>query len=60
MAARAESLGVWVLPGPAMSVSGRDDVLRLAYAAVGGERLAAGVRAVVAALAPGDGALPLV
>ena len=60
VAARAESLGVWVLPGPAMSVSGRDDVLRLASAAVGGERLAAGVRAVVAALAPGDGALPLV
>jgi 2-aminoadipate transaminase len=60
VAARASELGVWVLPGPAISVSGRDDVLRLAYAAVGGERLEAGVRRLVAALAPPQGALPLV
>ena len=32
--------GVCVLPGPAMSVSGADDILRVAYAAVGGERVA--------------------
>jgi 2-aminoadipate transaminase len=60
VAARAGELGVWVLPGPAISVSGRDDVVRLAYAAVGGERLAAGVRRLVEALAPPRGALPLV
>jgi DNA-binding transcriptional MocR family regulator len=60
VAARAGELGVWVLPGPAMSVSGRDDVLRLAYAAVGGDRLAAGMRKLVEALAPQQGALPLV
>ena len=36
VAARAGELGVWVLPGPAMSVSGRDDVVRVAYAAAGG------------------------
>jgi DNA-binding transcriptional MocR family regulator len=60
VAARASELGVWVLPGPVMSVSGRDDVVRVAYAAVGGEKLEAGMRAVVEALTPGRGALPLV
>ena len=60
VAARASELGVWVLPGPAMSVSGRDDVLRVAFAAAGGERLEAGMRRVVAALAPTQAALPLV
>jgi 2-aminoadipate transaminase len=60
VAARAGELGVWVLPGPAMSVSGRDDVVRVAYAAVGGERLQAGMQKLVAALAPPRGALPLV
>jgi DNA-binding transcriptional MocR family regulator len=60
VAARARELGGWGLPGPAISVSGRDDVLRVAYAAVGGERLAAAVRRLVEALAPQRGALPLV
>jgi 2-aminoadipate transaminase len=60
VAARAGKLGVWVLPGPVMSVSGRDDVVRVAYAAVGGDQLEAGMRAVVEALAPTAGALPLV
>jgi 2-aminoadipate transaminase len=60
VAARASERGVWVLPGPVISVSGRDDVLRLAYAAVGGRRLEAGVRRLVEALAPARGALPLV
>ena len=53
-------MGVWVLPGPAMSVSGRDDVLRVAYAAAGGEKLEAGVRRLVEALTPPRSALPLV
>ena len=60
VAARAGELGVWVLPGPAMSVGGRDDVVRVAYAAVGGQRLQAGVQRFVAALTPPKGALPLV
>lgn len=60
VAARTAELGVWVLPGPAMSVSGRDDVVRVACAAVGGERLREGMEKVVAALAPPRGALPLV
>ncbi|OFV80052.1 MAG: hypothetical protein A2Y78_14730 [Acidobacteria bacterium RBG_13_68_16] len=60
VAARAGELGVWVLPGPAMSVSGRDDVVRVAFAAAGGEVLEAGMRRLVAALAPSRGALPLV
>jgi len=51
VAARAAAAGVWVLPGPQMSVSGRDDVLRLAFAAVGGEALRAGVERVLAAIA---------
>ncbi len=60
MAARAGELGVWVLPGPAMSVSGRDDVVRVAYAAAGGEKLEAGMRRLVKALAPTHSGLPLV
>jgi 2-aminoadipate transaminase len=60
VAARASELGVWVLPGPAMSVSGRDDVVRVAFAAAGGETLEAGMRRLVAALAPPRGSLPLV
>jgi len=51
VAARAGELGAWVLPGPLMSVSGRDDVVRLAFAAAGGARLRDGVRRFVAALA---------
>ncbi len=50
-AARAAAAGVWVLPGPQMSVGGRDDVLRLAFAAVGGERLRNGVDRLLAAIA---------
>ena len=60
VASRAAKRGVWVLPGPAMSVSGRDDVLRVAYAAVGGAALRRGVKDVVAALAPERGGVPLV
>ncbi|MFI5165452.1 MAG: PLP-dependent aminotransferase family protein [Thermoanaerobaculales bacterium] len=60
VAARAAKHGVWVLPGPAMSVTGRDDVLRVAYAAVGGVTLRRGMKQVVAALAPERGGLPLV
>lgn len=60
VAARAGELGVWVLPGPVMSVTGRDDVVRVAYAAVGGERLEAGMARLLTALTPGRGVLPLV
>jgi len=60
VAARAAERGVWVLPGPAMSVSGRDDIVRVAYAAVGGNALRAALKEFVAALAPERGALPLV
>jgi len=49
-----------VLPGPVMSVTGRDDVVRVAYAAVGGERLEAGMARLLTALTPGRGVLPLV
>ena len=59
VAARAGELGAWVLPGPLMSVSGRDDVVRLAFAAAGGARLRDGVRQFVAALAA-PSAAPLV
>lgn len=59
-AARAGRRGVWVLPGPAMSVSGRDDVMRVAYAAVGGAALRHAVDEVVGALGARDAALPLV
>jgi DNA-binding transcriptional MocR family regulator len=59
VAARSGELGAWVLPGPLMSVSGRDDVVRLAFAAAGGARLRDGVRKFVAALAAPAGA-PLV
>lgn len=60
VAERAAALGVAVLPGPAMSVSGRDDVVRLAFAAVEGERLRRGVLAFVAALSPAQVPGPLV
>jgi len=60
VAARAAERGVWVLPGPAMSVSGRDDIVRVAYAAVGGEALRTAVMGFLAALAPERVALPLV
>jgi DNA-binding transcriptional MocR family regulator len=60
VAARAARAGVWVLPGPAMSVSGRDDVLRVAYAAVGGTELRRAVNGVVEALGGSTRSLPLV
>lgn len=60
IAARAAELGAWVLAGPSMSVTGRDDVLRLAYAAASGERLRAGVAKVVEVLRPQRAAAPLV
>lgn len=60
VAARAARRGVWVLPGPVMSVSGRDDVVRVAYAAVGGEVLRRAVDEVVAAFGARDAAVPLV
>ncbi|HVN31274.1 MAG TPA: PLP-dependent aminotransferase family protein [Thermoanaerobaculaceae bacterium] len=60
VSARAGERGVWVLPGPVISVSGRDDVLRVAYAAVAGERLKDAVQRLVEALAPARSALPLV
>jgi len=59
VAARAGELGAWVLPGPLMSVSGRDDLVRLAFAAAGGARLRDGVRRFVTALAA-PSAAPLV
>jgi DNA-binding transcriptional MocR family regulator len=59
VAARAGELGAWVLPGPLMSVSGRDDVVRLAFAAAGGARLRDGVRRFAAAVAAPT-AVPLV
>ena len=60
VAARAATLGVWVLPGPLMSVSGRDDVLRLAFAAVGGERLRDGVARVLQAVSAPASTLAMV
>lgn len=60
VAARAGERGVWLLPGPALSVSGRDDVLRIAFAAAGGKQLEEGMKRVVAALQPVRGVLPLV
>ncbi|MEW6338247.1 MAG: PLP-dependent aminotransferase family protein [Acidobacteriota bacterium] len=60
VAARAAELGAWVLAGPSMSVTGRDDVLRLAYAAASGERLRAGVAKVVEVLLRQRTSAPLV
>jgi 2-aminoadipate transaminase len=60
VAARAATLGVWLLPGPAMSVSGRDDVLRLAFAAVTGARLREGVARVMEAMSAPASSLALV
>lgn len=59
-AARAAAAGVWVLPGPAVSVSGRDDIMRLAFAAVGGGALRSGVERLVEALREREGAFALV
>lgn len=53
VAERASALGAWVLAGPAMSVSGRDDVMRVAFAAVGGEKLDRGLELLERALTPG-------
>ncbi len=60
VAARAAAEGVWVVPGPAMSVSGRDDVLRLAYAAVGEGQLGDAVKRLLRALEPTGLASPMV
>ena len=46
--------------GPPMSVSGRDDIVRVAYAAVGGDALREAMKEFLAALAPERAALPLV
>lgn len=59
LAARAAAAGTWVLPGPRISISGRDDVTRVAFAAVGGSTLRRAIEALVAALSPGA-ALPMV
>lgn len=60
VAIRAGGRGVWVLPGPAMSVSARDDVVRLAYAAAGGAILRRGVETFVGVLRPRGSAAPMV
>ena len=60
LAARAAAEGVWLLPGPAMSVSGRDDVVRLAFAAVGGARLDSALARFVALLARRPECVPVV
>ncbi len=57
---RAAQHGIWLLPGPAMSVSGRDDILRLAFAAAGGDRLQHGLEKVLGILAPDAAPVPLV
>ncbi len=59
-AGRAAQHGIWLLPGPAMSVSGRDDILRLAFAAAGGETLQHGLEKVLGILPPDAAAVPLV
>lgn len=60
VAEKAAALGAWVLAGPAMSVSGRDDVLRVAFAAVGGETLGRGLGLLERALTPGAASPALV
>jgi 2-aminoadipate transaminase len=60
LAARAARRGVWVLPGPLMSVSGRDDVVRVSFAAAAGPRLRDGLTRLVTALAEEGEAAPLV
>ncbi|HPC84624.1 MAG TPA: PLP-dependent aminotransferase family protein [Thermoanaerobaculaceae bacterium] len=60
VAEKAAGLGAWVLAGPAMSVSGRDDVLRVAFAAVGGESLDRGLGLLRRAMAPGAASPALV
>ncbi len=59
VAAHAAQAGVWVVPGRLMSVSGRDDVVRVAFAAVGGEHLEMGIRRFLRALEPAVVAAPL-
>jgi DNA-binding transcriptional MocR family regulator len=59
IAAQAVRAGVWVVPGPVMSVSRRDDVMRVAFAAANGEQLVVGVRRLVDVLAPSPMAVPL-
>lgn len=57
VAARAAAEGVTILPGAPMSVSKRDDIVRLAYASLGGERLRTAVQTfirVALASEPGD------
>lgn len=60
VAARAAAAGAWILPGPPMSVSGRDDIIRVAYAAHGGAALRRGMQHVSAALRGLGGHLPMV
>jgi DNA-binding transcriptional MocR family regulator len=60
VAERATALGAWVLAGPSMSISGRDDIIRVAFAAVGGERLDRGMQILEQALAPGAASRALV
>ena len=60
MTNRAARLGVRVLPGPAMSFTGADDILRLTFAAVGGERLRQAVDRLASALASDALHAPLV
>ena len=60
VANRAARAGSWVLPGPLMSVSGRDDVLRVAYAAHGGATLRQGMHHVISALEGVAHEVPLV
>lgn len=60
LATRAAAEGVWVLPGPAMSVSGRDDIVRLAFASVGGGRLDSALQRFVGLLARRPECVPVV
>ncbi len=60
LAERAAARGVQVLPGPAMSVSGRNDVLRVAFAAEGGADLQQGVTSLVEAMNAPYSSPPLV
>lgn len=60
VANQAARAGSWVLPGPVMSISGRDDVLRVAYAAHGGTTLREGMQHVTSALEGVAHEVPLV
>lgn len=59
-AEQAARAGVWIVPGPVMSVSRRDDVIRIAFAAASGEKLVAGIQRLVGALAPRPLLAPMV